>query len=152
MPYWYDVILFCGDPLPLLLILRVQIQPTLLFSPLLLFFCCCCLLLLLFVCVFFCLFFNIFLFIFYSSATDQQYGIRTNFRQLAKLHGHTNEHVQFKGAHQEINRSLLPCRHTDNDVHRYLGHASMFLLTLHRTMSHSVWPNQSYLKLGLLAM
>ena len=23
-------------------------------------------------------------------------------------------------------------------VHRYLGHASMFLLTLHRTMSHSV--------------
>ena len=34
---------------------------------------------------------------FFSSATDQQYGIRTNFRQLAKLHGHTNEHVQFEG-------------------------------------------------------
>ena len=34
---------------------------------------------------------------------------------LAKLHGHTNEHVQFEGAHQKINRSLLPCRHTDND-------------------------------------
>ena len=33
----------------------------------------------------------------------------------SKLHGHTNEHVQFEGAHQEINRSLLPCRHTDND-------------------------------------
>ena len=61
-----------------------------------------------FVVVFFCLFV-------FSSATDQQYGIRTNFRQLAKLHGHTNEHVQFEGAHQEINRSLLPCRHTDND-------------------------------------
>ena len=27
----------------------------------------------------------------------------------SKLHGHTNEHVQFEGAHQEINRSLLPC-------------------------------------------
>ena len=51
-------------------------------------------------------------FFFFSSATDQQYGIRTNFRQLTKLHGHTNEHVQFEGAHQEINRSLLPCRHT----------------------------------------
>ena len=24
------------------------------------------------------------------------------------------------------------------DIHRYLGHASMFLLTLHQTMSHSV--------------
>ena len=33
----------------------------------------------------------------------------------SKLHGHTNEHVQFEGAHQEINMSLLPCRHTDND-------------------------------------
>ena len=27
---------------------------------------------------------------------------------------------------------------TYTQVHRYLGHASMFLLTLHQTMSHSV--------------
>ena len=39
---------------------------------------------------------------FFSRATDQQYGIRTNLDNL-KLHGHTNEHVQFEGAHQEIN-------------------------------------------------
>ena len=69
-----------------------------------------------------------------TRATDEQYGIRT-FEDNSKLHGHTNEHVQFEGAHQENNRSLLPCRHTDNDMHRYPGHASMFLLTLHRTIT-----------------
>ena len=53
-----------------------------------------------------------FFFFFFSRATDQQYGIRT-FEDNSKLHGHTNEH----GAHQEINRSLLPCRHTDNDIY-----------------------------------
>ena len=53
---------------------------------------------------------------FFSRATDQQYGIRT-FEDNSKLHGHTNEHVQFEGAHEEINRSLLPCRHTDNDIY-----------------------------------
>ena len=63
----------------------------------------------------FCLFvFSVFFVVVFSRATDQQYGIRTNLDNL-KLHGHTNEHVQFEGAHQKINRSLLPCRHTDND-------------------------------------
>ena len=59
-----------------------------------------------------------FFFFFFSRATDQQYGIKT-FEDNSKLHayGHTNEHVQFKGAHQKINRSLLPCRHTDNDIY-----------------------------------
>ena len=32
-------------------------------------------------------------FLFFSRATDQQYGIRT-FEDNSKLHGHTNEHVQ----------------------------------------------------------
>ena len=58
------------------------------------------------------------IFFFISRATDQQYGIRTKqkrfiFEDNSKLHGHTNEHVQFEGAHKE---PFLPCRHTDNDI------------------------------------
>ena len=48
------------------------------------------------------------------------------FEDSSKLHGHTNEHVQLEGAHQDINRSLLPCRHT-SQVDMYLGHASIKL-------------------------
>ena len=36
---------------------------------------------------------SLFFFLFFSRATDQQYGIRT-FEDNSKLHGHTNEHVQ----------------------------------------------------------
>ena len=52
----------------------------------------------------------------------------------SKLHGHTNEHVQFEGAHQEINRSLLPCRHTDND--KCIGILGMHPCSTNFTSNH----------------
>ena len=52
----------------------------------------------------------------------------------SKLHGHTNEHVQFEGAHQEINRSLLPCRHTDND--KCIGILGMHHVSTNFTSNH----------------
>ena len=81
-----------------------------------------------------------FFFFFFSS---QQYGIRT-FEDNSKLHGHTNEHVQFEGAHQEINRSLLPCRHTDNDIYTsaQVSWACIHVSTNFTSNHHSVWLNQ----------
>ena len=59
--------------------------------------------------VFFCFFF-----VFFQGQPTNSMGSELT-SDNSKLHGHTNEHVQFEGAHQEKNRSLLPCRHTDND-------------------------------------
>ena len=71
---------------------------------------------------------------FLSRAPDQQYGLKKHFlfEDSSKLHGHINEHVQFEGAHQEINRAffLADIQTMTSQVHRYLGHAPMFLLTL----------------------
>ena len=59
---------------------------------------------------------------FFSRVPDQQYGMRTKKKT-------TSLKTARRGAHQEINRSLLPCRHIDNDNHcTYLSHLQAYRL------------------------
>ena len=61
--------------------------------------------------------FFFFFFFFFPRATDQQYGIRTKKTYLKTTRSCMDTPMNMhEGAHQEINRSLLPCRHTDNDI------------------------------------
>ena len=59
-----------------------------------------------------------------------------------------------EGAHQEINRSLLPCRHTDNDIaiHKCIGIMGMHPCFYYLYIEPCLTVCGHKLKLGLLAM
>ena len=85
-----------------------------------------------------------FFIIFFSRATDQQYGIRTKKSYLKTTLSCMDTPMNMYSSKGHIKRLTGAFFLADiqtmtyTQVHRYLGHASMFLLTLHQTMSHSV--------------
>ena len=85
-----------------------------------------------------------FFFFFFSRATDQQYGIRTKKSYLKTTRSCMDTPMNMYSSKGHIKRLTGAFFLADiqtmtyTQVHRYLGHASMFLLTLHQTMSHSV--------------
>ena len=85
-----------------------------------------------------------FFFFFFSRATDQQYGIRTKKSYLKTTQSCMDTPMNMYSSKGHIKRLTGAFFLADiqtmtyTQVHRYLGHASMFLLTLHQTMSHSV--------------
>ena len=94
-------------------------------------------------------FLSFFFFFFFSRATDQQNGIRTKKSYLKTTRSCMDTPMNMYSSKGHIKRLTGAFFLADiqtmtyTQVHRYLGHASMFLLTLHQTMSHStVWLNQ----------
>ena len=86
----------------------------------------------------------LFFFFFFFRATDQQYGIRTKKSYLKTTRSCMDTPMNMYSSKGHIKRLTGAFFLADiqtmtyTQVHRYLGHASMFLLTLHQTMSHSV--------------
>ena len=79
-----------------------------------------------------------------TRATDQQYGIKTKKSHLKTTQSCMDTPMNMyssKGHIKRLTRAFFLAdiqTLTYTQVHGYLGHASMFLLTLHQTMSHSV--------------
>ena len=78
---------------------------------------------------------------FFSRATDQQYGIRTKKSYLKTARSCMDTPMNMYSSKGHIKRLTGAFFLADiqimtyTQVHRYLGHASMFLLTLHRTIT-----------------
>ena len=83
----------------------------------------------------FTLHYILFFFFFFSRATDQQYGIRTfedNCMDTPMNMYSSKGHIKrLTGAFFLADIQTM----TYTQVHRYLGHASMCLLTLHQTIT-----------------